>query len=61
MDIWERGLHAGLVGNAKAKGAAREGKDASGGEEKYDTLARSYPDTIFSGKLRQPVLRETNR
>ena len=61
MEIWERGLHTGLVGNAEAEGAAREGKAASGGEEKYETLARSYPDTIFSGKLRQPVLRETNR
>ena len=23
MDLWERGLHAGLVGDAKAEGAAR--------------------------------------
>ena len=33
MDLWERGLHAGLVGDAEAEGAAREGRDASGGEE----------------------------
>ena len=31
MDLWERGLHAVLVGDAKAEGAAREGRSASGG------------------------------
>ena len=30
MDLWERGLHAGLVGDAEAEGAAREGIDVSG-------------------------------
>ena len=33
MDLWERGLHAGLVGDAKAEEAAREGRASSGGEE----------------------------
>ena len=33
MDLWERGLHAGLVGDAEAEGAAREGIATSGGEE----------------------------
>ena len=33
MDLWERGLHADLVGDAEAEGDSREGKAASGGEE----------------------------
>ena len=32
MDLWERGLHAGLVGDAAAKGDAREGRVAREGE-----------------------------
>ena len=34
MDLWERGQHAGLVGDSEAEGAAWEGRAASGGEEK---------------------------
>ena len=30
MDLWERGLHAGLVGDAEAEGADREGRANSG-------------------------------
>ena len=33
MDLWERGLHVGLVGDAEEEGAAREGRVASGGDE----------------------------
>ena len=33
MDLWEKGLHAGLVGDAEAEVAANEGRDASGWEE----------------------------
>ena len=33
MDLWERGLHAGLVGDSEAQGDAREGRAASGREE----------------------------
>ena len=29
MDLWERGYHAGLVGDARAEGAAQEGRAAS--------------------------------
>ena len=32
MDLWERGLHASLVGDAEAEGASREGRAASGGK-----------------------------
>ena len=30
MDLWERGLHAGLVGEAEVEGSTREGRAASG-------------------------------
>ena len=60
MDLWERGLHAGLVGDAEAEGAAREGRAASGGEEEEE-VSWSYHDTVLSGKLCQAVLRATNR
>ena len=61
MDLWERGLHAGLVGGDKAEGAARAGRAASVGEEENEAVARSYQDTVLSGKLRQTVHRETDR
>ena len=55
MDLWKRGLHARLVGDAKAEGAAREGRDASGREEENKKMARIYHDTVLSGKLGQAV------
>ena len=61
IDLWERGRHAGLVGDAETEAAAREVRAASGGEEKDDSVARSYHDTVLSGKLRQAVRRSTNR
>ena len=33
MDLWERDLHAGLVGEAKVEGASRESNDAIVGSE----------------------------
>ena len=30
MNLWERGIHAGLVGDAEEEGADREGRAASG-------------------------------
>ena len=33
MDIWERGLLVGLVGNVEAEGSSREVRAALGGEE----------------------------
>ena len=33
MDLWERGLHSGLVGDDEAEGATREGRAARRGEE----------------------------
>ena len=55
MDLWERGIHAGLVGDAEVEGSAREGRSASGGEEEDKAIARSYYDMVLSGKLRQAV------
>ena len=59
--LWERGLNAGLVGDAEAEGAAREDRADSGGKEEEDAVARSYHDTVFSGKLWQAVYRATYR
>ena len=33
IELWERGLQAGLVEDAEAEGAAREVRAARGGEE----------------------------
>ena len=41
IDLWKRGQHAGLVRDAEADGAAREGRAAFSGEEEDDTMARS--------------------
>ena len=61
MDLWERGQYAGLVGDAKAEGSAREVRAASGGKEEDEAIARSCHDTLLSGKLRQAVRWATNR
>ena len=53
MDLWDRGLHAGLVGYAKAEGASREGRAISGREDKDEAVAKSYHDTVLSGNLSQ--------
>ena len=42
MDLWERGHHAVLAGDAEAEGAAQDGRAASGGKEEDDAVARSY-------------------
>ena len=51
----------GLVGDAKAEGAAREGRATFSGKEEDDAIARSYHDTVLSGKLRQAVRQATDR
>ena len=61
MDLWERGLHAGLVGEAEAERATREGRAASGGEKGDEAVARSFHKTVISGKLRQAVCWATDR
>ena len=61
MDVWEKRQHAGLVGDFKAEGAAREGRATSDGEEEDDAVGRSFHETVLSGKLRQAVHRETDQ
>ena len=61
MELGERGIHAGLVGDAKAKGAAMEGRAASGGEEEEKVVARIYHNMLLSGKLMQAGRQATNR
>ena len=61
MDLWERGQHAGLVGDANAEGADREGRAVFSGKEGDDAVARSFHETVLSGKLRQVVRRATDR
>ena len=61
MDLWERGQHAGLVGDAEAEGAACEGRSAFSGEEEDDAVAQSFHKTVLLGKLFQAVRRETDR
>ena len=61
MDLWERGLHTGQVGDAEAEGAAREGGFASRGEEEDKVVAQSYHYTVFSSKLGQAIRQATKR
>ena len=56
MKLWERGQHTGLVGDAEAEEAARKGRAAFSSEEEDDAVARSFHETVLSGKLRQAVL-----
>ena len=61
MDLWERGIHAGLLGDAKVEGAAREGRSALSGEEEDEAVARSYHNTVISGNICQAVCQVTDR
>ena len=61
MDLWERGQHAGLVGEAEAEGAGREVRDAFIGKEEDDAVAPSFHKTMLSGKLRQAIRWATDR
>ena len=49
------------MGNAKAEGAAREGRAAFSGEEEDDAVARSFHKTLLLGKLHQAVRQATDR
>ena len=51
----------GLVGDVEAEGASREGRAASGGDEEDEAVARSYHDTVLSGKLWQSECWATER
>ena len=47
MDIWERSLHAGLVGDAEAEVSDRKGKDTIGGEEEDKVIAQRYHSIVL--------------
>ena len=53
MDLWGRGLHAGLVGDAEEEGSAQEGNSTSSSKEEEKAVAWSYHDIVLSGKLWQ--------
>ena len=55
MDLWERGQHAGLVGDAEAEGAAHKVRAAFSSEEEGGAVAQSFHETVLSGKLWQAV------
>ena len=61
MNLWERGQHSGLVGDAEAEGASQEGRAASGDKEEDNAKTRSFNETVLSGKLWQAVRRATDR
>ena len=61
IDIWESGLHEGLIGDSEVEGAVREGRAASGGEEEDEAVAQSYHNMVLSGILSQAVYSETVR
>ena len=61
MDLWERGQDVGLGGDAEVEGAAREGRAAFSGKEEDDSMARSFHETVLSGKLRQAIRCATDR
>ena len=61
LDLWERGIHAGLVGDALAEGRDQEGRVERCVEEEEDRLARSFHSTVMSGKLQQAVRQATDR
>eukprot|EP00957_Ditylum_brightwellii_P162569 12379556-Ditylum_brightwellii.AAC.1 len=60
MDLWEKGLHGGLVENTATQAAALEGMQPIGEDEK-EHKARQFNGTVQSGQLRQAERRATAR
>ena len=60
MDLWERGQHSGLVGDAKVEGAAQEGRAAFSGNEEDNAVAWSFHEKVLLGNLRQAVRQATD-
>eukprot|EP00957_Ditylum_brightwellii_P026937 2036367-Ditylum_brightwellii.AAC.1 len=58
MDLWEEGLHGGLVENTATQAAALEGMQPIG-EDEEEYKARQFNGTVLSGRLRQAVRRAT--
>ena len=60
LDLWERGMHAGLVRDALGKGRYRVVHVARSNEEEKVCLARRFHIKLLSGKLSQVVCRDIN-
>ena len=60
LDQWDRGIHAGLVGDVLVENRAREGRVERRKEEEEYYLTHSFSITVLSGKLRQTVRRSIN-
>ena len=61
MDLWKRGIPAGLVVDAKAEEDARESRAARGGEEEDKAIAWSYHIKVLLGKMIPVIHRATNK
>ena len=60
LDLWKRGIHAGLVGDALAEGRAQDGcVERPGEEEEEDRLACNFHSTLVLRKMRQAVRQVT--
>ena len=55
LDLWERGIHAGLVEYALKKGRVRVGCVKKREDNEKDCLACSFLSTLLLRKLRQAV------
>ena len=51
MDLWDRGIHTGLVGDVLAEGKASKGSFTRSDEEEEDHLARSFYITLLLVKM----------
>ena len=61
LDLWERCIHTGLVGDALEEGRATEDNIYQHKEEEEDILARSFHITLLLENLWQAICRATNR
>ena len=60
LDLCERGIHAGLVGDALAEGRSQDGcVERPGEEEEEDRLACNFHSTLVLRKMRQAVRQVT--
>ena len=61
LDLCERGIHAGLVGDVLAEDRSREGRVDRCVEEEKDHLARSFHITVLSRNMQQAFRRATDK
>ena len=61
MDLWERGIHAGLVGDDFIEVRSQGGRVEICVEEEEYRLACIFHSTVLSGNLRHVVRQATDR